>query len=106
MAKYEPQVIVQFADNLYRQAGSLPVSYAVLGVLLGAALGFALGGFFRAPEAAMIVAALGALLLGLVAFTVGQQKAFALRLQAQVALCQVQTEANTRAAGPIAERTA
>jgi hypothetical protein len=38
----------------------------------------------------------GALLVGVTAFRMGQEKAFALRLQAQTALCQLQIEANTR----------
>jgi hypothetical protein len=104
MAKYDPQVIVQFADDLYKQAGSMAATYAVLGALVGFGIGAAvlsgLGG-------ALIGGALGALLLGGLAFKVGQQRAFALRLQAQVALCQVQIEANTRGVGASgAERTA
>ena len=50
---------------------------------------------------ALIGGSIGALVLGLIAFSLGQQKAFALRLQAQVALCQVQIEANTRGEGAV-----
>ena len=35
MAKYDSQVIVKFADDLYKQAGSVAATYAVLGVLVG-----------------------------------------------------------------------
>lgn len=95
MVKYDAQVIVQFAADLYSQARSIPVTYAALGVLAGfgagaAAFGTAIDG------GGLIGGALGALLLGVVAFKLGQQKAFALKLQAQVALCQVQIETNTR----------
>ena len=103
MAKYEAQVIVQFADDLYRQAGSLPATYTVLGALVGLVIG---GGLFAAYEGgALIGAGLGALLLGAVGLKVGQQRAFALKLQAQVALCQVQIEENTRAGAGVAGRT-
>lgn len=101
MAKYDAQVIVTFADDLYRQAGSIAATYAVLGVLIGLVLGAVVGNSVVPDGGALIGAALGALLLGALAFKIGQQRAFALRLQAQVALCQVQIEANTRAEGAV-----
>jgi hypothetical protein len=39
-----------------------------------------------------------AALMGTIAFMVGRWKSFALRLEAQLALCQLQIETNTRAA--------
>lgn len=105
MVKYDAQVIVKFAEDLYRQAGSIAATYAVLGALVGFGIGAAVLGSAIRDGGALIGGALGAVLLGALAFKVGQQKAFAVRLQAQVALCQVQTEANTRGAG-VVERSA
>ena len=94
MASYDPSVILAFTDKLYAQAASIVGVYTVIGVLAGGALGATVGGVAHA--APPLVALVGAALVGAIAFQLGQQKAFALRLQAQVALCQVQIEANTR----------
>ena len=94
MVKYDPQVIVTFADSLYRHAASVVLTYTVVGALIGLASGGAVG-IAVLDGGGRIGAAVGALLLGAIAFKLGQQKAFALRLQAQIALCQVQIEANT-----------
>jgi hypothetical protein len=94
MVSYDAEVIVQFAERLYKQSGSFAATYAVLGILVGAGVGAAGGSSLGG--AALVVMAIGAVVGGAVGFSIGQQKAFALRLQAQVALCQVQIEANTR----------
>jgi len=87
--QYDSNVIVEFAAKLYKRAGSMILSYTVFGVLLGA-----IGGFMVIPEA--VAAVIGAMILGLIGFKLGVDKAFQLKLQAQVALCQVQIETNTR----------
>jgi positive regulator of sigma E activity len=89
---YDAQVIVAFAERLYRQAATIAATYALLGALVGAAIGAAVG---NALGSLFVVMVLGAVLVGALAFAIGQQKAFALKLQAQVALCQVQIEDNT-----------
>jgi len=94
MASFDPTVIQQFAEALYRRAGTIVVFYAFLVAVLGGGLGLFLGqatGLGPGPGAlAMLV--LGALL----GAALGREKAFALKLQAQTALCQVQIEKNTR----------
>jgi hypothetical protein len=94
VAKFDAQVILAFADDLYRQANSLPATYAALGAFVGLAFGAGAGAAIGLGG--LIGALLAAVVLGAIAFSVGKQKAFALKLQAQVALCQVQIEANTR----------
>ena len=94
MASFDPSVIQEFAEALYRRAGTIVFFYAVLVAILGGGVGLVLGqatGLGPAPGAlAMLV--LGALL----GAALGRDRAFALRLQAQTALCQVQIEKNTR----------
>jgi hypothetical protein len=94
---YDPSVIEQFAQRLYRRATWIVAQYAILGlVVLPAAVSvpFILNrDGIGAPEL-MVVAAVG----GLIGFLIGREKGFNLRLQAQVALCQVQIERNTRGA--------
>lgn len=86
--QYDSNVIVEFAAKLYKRAGSIILSYTVFGVLLGA-----IGGLMVIPDAMAAVA--GAVLLGIIGFKLGADKAFQLKLQAQIALCQVQIETNT-----------
>jgi len=88
MIEYDARIIYQFADALYRQARSIVLTYTLIGFLLGG-----VGGFVVAAEFAAIA---GALILGLLGYVVGQQRAFQLKLQAQIALCQVRIEENTR----------
>jgi len=109
MVAYDAQVIQDFAEDLYRRARRIVVSSTVLGVLLGAVLGAALGVYLSLPivytggvleikELAWPLAGLGigAVLFGLLGNLSARSRAQSLRLQAQVALCQVQIEQNTR----------
>jgi hypothetical protein len=85
--KYDATVIEEFSARLYSKAKSVVVSYTVLGMVIGlfcGAIGKGMG---------MIV---GSLVLGAVGFTIGTERAFQYKLQAQTALCQVQIEQNTR----------
>ena len=92
MVNYDAQVIVTFAQRLYKQAASIAATYALLGALVGAAIGAAVGNALGSWFVVMVV---GIVVVAGLAFAIGQQKAFSLKLQAQVALCQVQIEANT-----------
>jgi F0F1-type ATP synthase assembly protein I len=94
MAAYDPSVILAFADKLYQQAAGVEGAYTMAGVLVGALIGAVLGGSFAGSS--LMGAIIAAVILGAIAWQIGRQKAAALRLQAQVALCQVQIEANTR----------
>jgi hypothetical protein len=92
--KYDPSIIQSFADRLYRQADQIVLLYGVAGLFLGSGIGAALG--LTNPERG---SAAPALFLGgafcAVFAVVGRARSFALRLQAQTALCQAQIERNT-----------
>lgn len=94
MVKYDARVIVQFAERLYAQAGRVVALYAIVMALGGLAVGKAIGG--RDAEGPMVLVAIVG---GVVGYFVGQARAFLLRLQAQVALCQVEIEHHTRRTG-------
>jgi hypothetical protein len=92
--EYDPHVIRQYAAGLYSRALGEAVSWTITGVV-GGSIGL------------YILARLGLLPFGLLVFVVGcvvgyltgSARAFALKLQAQIALCQVQIEENTRGLG-------
>lgn len=87
--KYDAEIIREFAWKMYRKAGDMVIAGTLLGALGGAVLGMVMG----SVDAAFM--------LGLVGLFVGmafaKHAAFKLKLQAQLALCQVQIEENTRA---------
>lgn len=93
--KYDPEIIQTFADELYKKADSLifwtSAKLALLGLVLGAAA------MVSNPSNVMIGSIIGGLIGGFIGFQYAQGKAFSLKLEAQRALCLVQTEKNTRA---------
>lgn len=85
--QYDPKIIEQFAENLYARAKSIIITYTVMGMILGA-----VGGTALLP---VIGTGIGAVLFGAIGFSLGRDKAFHLKLEAQIALCQVKIERNT-----------
>lgn len=92
MAKYDPQIIQQFADGLYAQAASATVGSTAIGCIVAAFLGYA----GASPDMRVAFAIAGAIIGALLGYLVGAKYAASLRLRAQMALCQMQIEANTR----------
>lgn len=93
--QYDPNVIQGFAEALYQRASSLVVSYALLGAVGGAAIGF-IGGMQVEGGMAVMAALVGGAVGAFIGYSLAAPRAFMLRLQAQQALCQMQIEANTR----------
>lgn len=93
MITYDPAVIQKVAARLYAEASRIVVTTT----MLGAAVGFLLGGYVGlAFDYVPLPAAIGALLLGLIGYVVGQTRALDYRFRAQLALCQARIEENTR----------
>lgn len=92
--QYDANIIKTFATKLYLQAQStvriVTAAAAFVGLLVGGALG-------SAADIGIIAGPVCAILAGLIGYWFGLQLAFKLKLQAQIALCQVQIEENTRA---------
>lgn len=89
---YDAKIIQEAADRLYSQANSVVLSYAMLGGLVGGGAGFGIG-------RDVVPAVIGAVVVAGLGFALGREKAFALKLQAQTALCQAKIEENTRVKG-------
>jgi hypothetical protein len=113
MASYEPDIVEQFADRLYKQAADIisrnVFGGVIVGIFAGIATGFGIavvdnlmtkppGAQFDAG-AAMFKCVVAMVLLtvigGVSGYYYGKEKAFELRLKAQQALCQLQIEKNT-----------
>ena len=96
MLAYDSKVIYEFAERLYNQASRIIITYAIVGTLLGAVLGAVLGGAMRSTNAGVV---LGMIVFGYLGYSMGIERAFHLKLQAQLALCQARIEENTRHKG-------
>jgi hypothetical protein len=99
---YDPKIIEQFADKLYRKASSFVAGSVVIGASLGAAFGAvpltSLGAAWPIPSYfGFATLLLGGLVGGLIGYVIGDTRSFGYRLQAQSALCQLQSERNTAA---------
>ncbi len=97
---YDPKVIEQYADKLYRKASSFVAGSIVIGASLGAAFGAvpltSLGASWPIPSyLGFATLLLGGLVGGLIGYVIGDTRSFGYRLQAQSALCQLQSERNT-----------
>ena len=90
---YDPAIIQKFADKMYVQARTIVVIYTALLAIIG----FGAGSYAAGYGNKMTWALLGTVLLGAIGYYLGELRAFAMRLLAQTALCQMKIEQNTRA---------
>ncbi|MBX3467699.1 MAG: hypothetical protein KF878_12510 [Planctomycetes bacterium] len=103
-ALYNAELVRDLADALYRRATLTLLGHALVGLGLGGGAGWAASITYRdhlpaEPWLPYAAAGAGALLLGLTGLFSGRAQALGYRLQAQLALCQLQIEENTRGLG-------
>ncbi len=100
MVSYDRAVIQELAERLYARAQRIIVVSVIIGILIGAPVGpilikGALSGSSITAGGGLL-GILGAGIGGYIGYIVGQGKAFKYKLEAQIALCQVQIERNTQ----------
>jgi hypothetical protein len=100
LPEYDPRVIEQFAENLYRKASAFVAGSVAIGAALGAAFGAvpltSLGAEWPVPSVfGFATLLIGGIFGGAIGYVIGDTRSFGYRLQAQSALCQLQTERNT-----------
>jgi len=95
-AEYDPEVIQEFADKLYAKAGTITLKATVLYGVCGAIAGSLAGHLAKLPDSTTVMPVVGAVFAGWIGYSIGSTKSFSLRLQAQIALCQMQIERNTQ----------
>lgn len=95
LIEYDPVVIQSFAAGLYRLADSIVLSSTIIGAIIGGVVGFGAGSFMSSG-ASMMLGLFGLAAGGYMGRSRGLSKTFMLRLEAQLALCQVEIELNTR----------
>lgn len=87
--QYDAKIIEQFALRLYEKARSIIIWSTIASGIVGYFIGVII---VKSELASYMLLAFGAAN----GFYFGTERAFQLKLQAQVALCQVQIEKNTR----------
>ncbi|MBM3465001.1 MAG: hypothetical protein FJX76_23120 [Armatimonadetes bacterium] len=105
MSRFDAHLVGELADSLDTEADKTPFLYAVAGAILGAAaLSMMLTDLLAEGPHRVIAIVIGAALGLLLGFALGRQRAFAMRMQAQLVLAQVQLERNTKKEkAPVAE---
>jgi uncharacterized protein (DUF697 family) len=95
VVRYDPAVIQKFADKLYAMANAVVAAWTIVGAIVGAGVGMMAMNAFREFDQRLCFVG-GVALVGLIGYIIGQGRSFSLKLQAQLALCQLQIEVNTR----------
>jgi hypothetical protein len=100
MVGYDEGVIVLHADRLFRRARTVVVMFTIVGAVLcgvaTAALLWTGHVWQNHVDSALPPLLLATLVGGTVGWSLGSERASALHLAAQTALCQLQIERNTR----------
>ena len=91
--EYDSAVIQEYARAMYQNATWYEVGYTIMGIVAGIILGLLAG---ASSENGGMFAFFGAMIAGVIGYSIGRSKAFWLRLQAQLALCQVEIEKGVR----------
>ncbi len=98
MVSYDVKIIHDHAERLYRQARTTIATYAAAGAIIGFILGMVLVVAMVGDATGGIIAAItSAVIVGAIGYSWGREKAFRLKLEAQLALCQTKIEENTQA---------
>ena len=90
--RYDAAIIEQMAKRLLDRASMLVGFYTVLGIILGLLL---LAGVSSEFAGGTTIGWLGLILFAAIGYAIGNGRAFSLRLQAHLLLCQVNIERNT-----------
>lgn len=91
---YNPSIIRSFANELYKQSSIIVLQHTISGVIVGSILGLIISSMLQIIV--LPLAVIGGIVGGFLGSILGNAKAFMLKLQAQLALCQVEIEKGIR----------
>lgn len=97
---YDVALIQSLANRLYSQSRTVVVKYTIIGAVLFSLIFYIAASIEQSSSLAPIKSLGVGLLIGVVlGFMLGQRRSYQFKMEAQLALCQVQIERNTRIAG-------
>jgi hypothetical protein len=96
---YDPEILQQFADDLYNRAKWIVITTALTYAVVGFIAGAGVSSMLKASDLSLVYTLVATAIAGASGARAGQVKAFTLKLEAQTALCQRQVELNTRFTG-------
>jgi hypothetical protein len=96
MATYDSKVIYRFAEELYARADAIVGQAVIIAALLGIVLVAAARVLVPKEMILTVLAVAGSVVVGWSMYKSAERQAFKLRLEAQMALCEVRIEENTR----------
>jgi F0F1-type ATP synthase assembly protein I len=91
MSHYDPKLLRKLAEKLDAQARTAVVGGIVAGAVTGSLFGYAAALMFSTPYSLVLPGLMVGSIIGIFA---GRRKAHALKLQAQMAYCQIKIEEN------------
>ncbi len=92
---YNPNVLQAYADELYDKANSVIVNCTVAWGFIGGLSGYGVATVAHFDLLTCIGSTTA--ILGYLGYTIGEERAFKYKFEAQELLCQMQVEKNTRA---------
>lgn len=95
MAEYDPNIIHEFAQDMYKQSKSVTVAYFFIGLFIGLLVMGTLG-FLMTDSYDPIFISVGVIVGAFFGIGAGRARAFQLKLHAQLALCFCKIEENSR----------
>jgi len=97
---YDVALIQSLANRMYSQSRTVVVKYTIIGAVLFSLIFYIAASIEQnsslAPTKSLGVGLLIGVVLG---FMLGQRRSYQFKMEAQLALCQVQIERNTRTSG-------
>ena len=93
MPQYDAKVLQSLADRSHQQSRFATIGGVATGIISGGLFGYAATLIFSFQTSYLVPGAIGGTIFGVL---IGRQKALALRLQSQTALCLIEIEKHAK----------
>ena len=94
MLDYDPKIIQEYAEGLYKQSRSVVTCYFFIGIFASIIVFSQISNLLKG-EFDFLIVAIGVFIGGIIGLFTGKNRAFEMKLDAQQALCQVSIQQNT-----------
>ncbi len=95
MVDYDPKIIQNYADGLYKQAQSVATCYFFIGIFTSIIVFSKISDILKG-EFDFLIVAIGVFIGGVIGLFAGKNRSFEMKMEAQQALCQIKIQENTK----------